>query len=108
MNHWSKNHSLQEQASDVVRKHMVITGLVQGVGFRYFTVIQARQLGVSGWVRNRYDGSVEVEAQGSQESVQALVKQLKLGPRWSDVRSEERRVGKECASMCRSRWSPYH
>lgn len=51
MNHWSKNHSLQEQASDVVRKHMVITGLVQGVGFRYFTVIQARQLGVSGWVR---------------------------------------------------------
>ena len=84
MNHWSKNHSLQEQASEVVRKHMVITGLVQGVGFRYFTVIQARQLGVSGWVRNRYDGSVEVEAQGSQESVQALVKQLKLGPRWSD------------------------
>ena len=81
MNHWSKNHSLQEQASDVVRKHMVITGLVQGVGFRYFTVIRARQLGVSGWVR-----SVEVEAQGSQESVQALVKQLKLGPRWSDVR----------------------
>ena len=75
MNHWSKNHSLQEQASDVVRKHMVITGLVQGVGFRYFTVIQARQLGVSGWVRNRYDGSVEVEAQGSQESVQVLVKQ---------------------------------
>ena len=52
MNHWSKNHSLQEQASDVVRKHMMITGLVQGVGFRYFTVIQARQLGVSGWVRN--------------------------------------------------------
>lgn len=52
MNHWSKNHSLQEQASDVVRKHMVITGLVQGVGFRYFTVIRARQLGVSGWVRN--------------------------------------------------------
>ena len=86
MNHWSKNHSLQEQASDVVRKHMVITGLVQGVGFRYFTVIQARQLGVSGWGLNRYDGSVEVEAQGSQESVQALVKQLKLGPRWSDVR----------------------
>lgn len=40
------------QSANLVRKHIVVTGLVQGVGFRYFTVTQARRLGVQGWVRN--------------------------------------------------------
>lgn len=39
------------QSANLVRKHIVVTGLVQGVGFRYFTVTQARRLGVRGWVR---------------------------------------------------------
>lgn len=50
------------QSANLVRKHIVVTGLVQGVGFRYFTVTQARRLGVQGWVRNCRDGSVELEA----------------------------------------------
>lgn len=58
------------QSANLVRKHIVVTGLVQGVGFRYFTVTQARRLGVQGWVRNCRDGSVE---------------QLAIGPRWSEV-----------------------
>ena len=53
------------QSANLVRKHIVVNGLVQGVGFRYFTVTQARRLGVRGWVRNCRDGSVELEAQGS-------------------------------------------
>lgn len=71
------------QSANLVRKHIVVTGLVQGVGFRYFTVTQARRLGVQGWVRNCRDGSVELEAQGSSDAVQALVEQLAIGPRWS-------------------------
>lgn len=73
------------QSANLVRKHIVVTGLVQGVGFRYFTVTQARRLGVQGWVRNCRDGSVELEAQGSSDAVQALVEQLAIGPRWSEV-----------------------
>ena len=49
------------QSANLVRKHIVVTGLVQGVGFRYFTVTQARRLGVQGWVRNCRDGSVELK-----------------------------------------------
>ena len=63
------------QSANLVRKHIVVNGLVQGVGFRYFTVTQARRLGVRGWVRNCRDGSVELEAQGSSDAVQALVEQ---------------------------------
>ncbi|MFQ9082501.1 MAG: acylphosphatase [Bifidobacterium bifidum] len=73
------------QSANLVRKHIVVTGLVQGVGFRYFTVTQARRLGVQGWVRNCRDGSVELEAQGSSDAVQALVEQLAIGSRWSEV-----------------------
>ena len=74
------------QSANLVRKHIVVNGLVQGVGFRYFTVTQARRLGVRGWVRNCRDGSVELEAQGSSDrTVQALVEQLAIGPRWSEV-----------------------
>ena len=73
------------QSANLVRKHIVVTGLVQGVGFRYFTVTQARRLGVQGWVRNCRDGSVELEAQGSSDAVQALVEQLAIGPRWSEA-----------------------
>lgn len=73
------------QSANLVRKHIVVNGLVQGVGFRYFTVTQARRLGVRGWVRNCRDGSVELEAQGSSDAAQALVEQLAIGPRWSEV-----------------------
>jgi acylphosphatase len=66
--------------SDLVRAHAVVTGRVQGVGFRYTTVDQARRLGVCGWVRNRPDGSVEVEVEGERAGVEALVRFLHRGP----------------------------
>lgn len=70
---------------DVVRVHAVVTGMVQGVGFRYGTVEQARGLGLAGWVRNRLDGSVEIEAQGSRSDLARLISWLKIGPRWARV-----------------------
>lgn len=72
--------------ADVIRVYAVVTGMVQGVGFRYFVVTKVRAIGgISGWVRNRFDGSVEVEAQGSRSAVAQLVSALKIGPRWSQV-----------------------
>ncbi|MBT1177914.1 acylphosphatase [Bifidobacterium callimiconis] len=67
------------------RIHIIVTGLVQGVGFRYFTTIQARQYGITGWVRNKHDGSVEIEAQGQADALGQFTGQLRKGPRWSQV-----------------------
>ncbi|HET6437792.1 MAG TPA: acylphosphatase [Anaeromyxobacter sp.] len=66
--------------SDRVRVHVVVKGRVQGVGFRYTTVDQARRLGVFGWVRNAQDGTVEAEAEGERAAVEALVRFLHRGP----------------------------
>ena len=46
-----------------VRKHIFFYGRVQGVGFRYYAVQKANQLGLTGWVKNLYDGSVEMEVE---------------------------------------------
>lgn len=73
------------EISNVIRIHAVVTGLVQGVGFRYYTVEQARKIGVSGWVRNRLDGSVEVEAQGEPAEIAQMISWLKVGPDWARV-----------------------
>ncbi len=61
---------------DVVRKQLLVSGLVQAVGFRYRAVHIAQSLGVTGFVRNLEDGRVEMEAQGSEEEIAALVKRL--------------------------------
>ena len=68
-----------------VRVHVTVSGMVQGVGYRYFTVTEARKLGLAGWVRNLMNGDVELEAQGSRSDVAMLISRLKLGSAWSDV-----------------------
>lgn len=67
------------------RLHLVIEGRVQGVGFRYFVAEQAQGLGVVGWVRNRWDGSVEVMAEGETEVLESFLAQVRRGPRSSYV-----------------------
>lgn len=57
-----------------------VTGRVQGVGFRHFVRTTARDLGVTGWVRNEPDGSVCVEAEGPREDLDALFDALHEGP----------------------------
>ena len=56
-----------------VRKHIFFYGRVQGVGFRYYAVQKATQLGLTGWVKNLYDGSVEMEVEGQEELIDQLI-----------------------------------
>jgi acylphosphatase len=66
-------------------RHLVIVGRVQGVGFRYAMGRKARELAVTGWVRNRADGSVEAVVQGSPEAIARIVAWARHGPPHSAV-----------------------
>lgn len=74
-----------ETEQDLVRLHVYVSGVVQGVGFRYFTLKTAQQLALVGWVRNLSDGSVEVVAEGRKAVLEAFLAELKRGPQWSRV-----------------------
>ena len=65
--------------------HIVVSGMVQGVGFRYFVQHHARQLGLTGWVRNLPNGDVEIQAEGNREFVESLVTYARRGPRLAVV-----------------------
>jgi acylphosphatase len=62
--------------SEIIRDHMVITGSVQGVGFRYRAYHMANGLGITGWVRNEWDGSVTLEVQGTQAAINELMTRI--------------------------------
>ncbi len=65
---------------DRVRLRAIVHGRVQGVNFRYYTRLRARQLGVAGYVRNKWDGTVEVVAEGERPAVERLLEFLHEGP----------------------------
>lgn len=67
------------------RVHIIVEGLVQGVGFRWFVYRKAEVLGLTGWVRNLYNGSVEIEAEGDRSLLEELIKEVKVGPRSARV-----------------------
>ncbi|MFI5263828.1 MAG: acylphosphatase, partial [Candidatus Kapaibacterium sp.] len=61
--------------------HLIVTGLVQGVGFRYYTHKEAVALKLTGFVRNIHNDSVEIEAQGTEDHIERLIEWVKKGPR---------------------------
>ena len=73
----------------MIRQHIIFRGRVQGVGFRYYSVHKARQLGLTGWVENLYDGSVEMEVQGDRARIDELISYLEH-QRWILIEEMER------------------
>ena len=84
-------------------RRLRIFGQVQGVFFRAWTMQQAQLLGVKGWVRNRRDGSVEVEAFGEEAAVEALIAKCRQGPSQARVeRMSVEDIGGEAPSGFRA------
>ena len=65
--------------------HVLVSGLVQGVNYRWFTLDTAAGLGLTGWVRNLPDGRVEAEVEGEKETVERMIEAMRRGPRLAQV-----------------------
>jgi len=76
-------------AGEQVCLHAIVSGVVQGVNFRYYTRQMARHLGLKGYVRNLHDGTVEVVAEGPRPAVEELFAWLQHGPSLAQVRGVE-------------------
>jgi len=72
-----------------IGRRFLISGRVQGVGYRYFAQQSAHAAGVTGWARNLADGRVEVHANGKAAQLEDFEARLRQGPRFSEVRSVE-------------------
>jgi acylphosphatase len=71
------------------RLHAVVSGRVQGVAYRYFAEKRAAALGLGGWVRNLFDGRVEVLAEGERLALESFLAELRKGPRLALVEDVE-------------------
>ncbi len=65
--------------------HAYVSGVVQGVGFRFFTIHRARKYHITGWVKNLYDGRVEIEAEGKKQNLILFIEDIKTGPSYGHV-----------------------
>ncbi len=74
-------------ASKKIRAEILVSGFVQGVGFRYFVQRNALALGLTGYAKNLFTGEVLVEVEGEEYLVEELIMKLRIGPQRSDVRS---------------------
>jgi acylphosphatase len=69
-----------------VRLHIVVKGVVQGVGFRYFVHRHATKLELTGWARNLFNGDVEIEVEGERSLLEIFLAEVKVGPRSAHVK----------------------
>src|SRR5579863_3558427 len=84
---------------EVKARRFIVRGRVQGVGFRWFVEREAHILGITGWVRNNADGSVEILAQGSRDQLFGLRSRLREGPRAARVDGLEEADARPAASI---------
>lgn len=70
-----------------VRAEIIVNGLVQGVGYRYFVYREAKQLGVNGYVKNLYSGEVLTVVEGEKAFIEELIKKLRIGPSHASVKN---------------------
>ena len=71
--------------AEMVRARVLISGLVQGVGFRYFVTSRAEQYPITGYVRNLDTGSVEIVAEGDKEQVYGFLRAVRTGPAHAEI-----------------------
>ena len=71
---------MQHQPQEQIRAHLFISGQVQGVGYRFSTVSEARRWGVKGWVRNLPDGRVEAVLEGDKSGIEGIINWCHKGP----------------------------
>ncbi|HWR01735.1 MAG TPA: acylphosphatase [Chlorobaculum sp.] len=97
--HWSRRLIPQEaekvsfkinEEVMLKREHLIVSGEVQGVGFRKFIDRKAKELNLSGWVKNRDDGTVEINVQGPENALHELLKNAIKGPERSKVVSVQK------------------
>ena len=86
---------MSSQPEDTLTVNRKITGKVQGVGFRYFVLRQAQELGINGWVSNKPNGDVEALAQGEKEGLDHFIAKVKQGPAFSSVEDVSLNWGNE-------------
>ncbi len=82
---FEKTVCIVSEVVEPVAARIIVSGRVQGVGFRFFAVDVAEELGITGWVKNLKDGRVEVEAHGRKEMVELMVARLRQGPPGASV-----------------------
>jgi len=87
-----------------IRKHIQFFGKVQGVGFRYHATYKARFLGLTGWVKNLYDGSVEMEVQGEPDLIDDLLLYLHRQRYIRIDRIEEEKMDLKEEKSFREKW----
>lgn len=71
------------------RKRLIVSGSVQGVGFRHFARLEAAKHGITGFARNKIDGCVLVEAQGDKTSLEGFIAAMHIGPSHAEVNDVE-------------------
>jgi acylphosphatase len=73
----------------MIQLHIIVSGKVQGVGFRYFSQMKAVQYGITGWAKNLADGSVEIVASGSKDQLDPFIEDLRIGNPFSKINNIE-------------------
>ncbi|MCQ6275193.1 acylphosphatase [Bacillus sp. V3B] len=73
----------------MIQLHIIVSGKVQSVGFRYFSQMKAVQYGVTGWAKNLTDGSVEIVALGSKDQLDPFIEDLRIGNPFSKINNIE-------------------
>lgn len=77
--------NIYERSEKMKQYHIIVSGRVQGVGFRYFTQSKAVEHQISGWVRNKMDGTVEIVAEGEEQNLQNFLASIQKGSPFSKV-----------------------
>ena len=70
-----------------MQAHLIVSGMVQGVGYRFFTQRHARHLNLNGWVKNLYSGEVEILVEGDRARIEIFIKALRTGNPYATVRN---------------------